>query len=60
MLVQKHINMKNCLNKLCHIDVVGAGCVKDNVGKIVVEEDKLLESIMIGYLIRSSAGTGRG
>ena len=22
-------------------DVVGAGCVKDNVGKIVVEEDKL-------------------
>ena len=24
-------------------DVVGAGCVKDNVGKIVVEEDKLLE-----------------
>ena len=44
-------------------DVVGAGCVKDNVGKIVVEEDKLLEvwkSIMIGYLMRSSAGTGRG
>ena len=28
-------------------DVVGAGCVKDNVGKIVVKEDKL-ESIMIG------------
>ena len=24
-------------------DVVGAGCVKDSVGKIVVEEDKLLE-----------------
>ena len=24
-------------------DVVGAGCVKDNVGKIAVEEDKLLE-----------------
>ena len=24
-------------------DVVGAGCVKDNVGKIVVKEDKLLE-----------------
>ena len=24
-------------------DVVGAGCVKVNVGKIVVEEDKLLE-----------------
>ena len=24
-------------------DVVGAGCVKDNVGKIIVEEDKLLE-----------------
>ena len=24
-------------------DVVGAGCVKDNVGKIVVEEDKLFE-----------------
>ena len=24
-------------------DVVGVGCVKDNVGKIVVEEDKLLE-----------------
>ena len=24
-------------------DVVGAGCVRDNVGKIVVEEDKLLE-----------------
>ena len=24
-------------------DVVGAGCVKNNVGKIVVEEDKLLE-----------------
>ena len=22
---------------------MGAGCVKDNVGKIVVEEDKLLE-----------------
>ena len=24
-------------------DEVGAGCVKDNIGKIVVEEDKLLE-----------------
>ena len=24
-------------------DVVGAGCVRDNLGKIVVEEDKLLE-----------------
>ena len=24
-------------------DVVGAGCVKDNIGKIVVEEEKLLE-----------------
>ena len=24
-------------------DVVGAGCVKDNLGKIVVEENKLLE-----------------
>ena len=24
-------------------DVVGAGCVRDNVGKIVVEEEKLLE-----------------
>ena len=24
-------------------DVVGAGCVRDNFGKIVVEEDKLLE-----------------
>ena len=24
-------------------DVVGAGCVRDNSGKIVVEEDRLLE-----------------
>ena len=24
-------------------DVVGAGCVRDNAGKIVVEEEKLLE-----------------
>ena len=43
-------------------DVVGAGYLKDNVGKIVVEEDKLLvgKSIMIGYLMRSSAWDREG
>ena len=45
-------------------DVVHSRCVKDNVGKIVVEEDKfvgaLRKSIMTGYLMRSSFWTGRG
>ena len=34
--VEKQLMRKN-------IDVVGAGCVRDNVGKIVVEGHKLLE-----------------
>ena len=43
-------------------DVVGAGCVKDNDGKIAVEEDKLLE-VWREYYDRISnefSWTGRG
>ena len=41
-------------------DVVGAGCVRDNSGKIVVEEDKLLEVWKEHYDRISNEGVSAG